>query len=575
MKYLWKIGGEAGFGIMTTGQSCSMIASRSGYHIFNYNEYPSLIRGGHNTVEVLISDHEVYSSKHEIDLLVCLNEDTYIFHKDRLTPSSIVLYDADDFTITEDIIKLHIPLKAMRKEYKAAQVMANTIALGASLAVMGGDLGLFHDIISYEFKRKGDSVVEFNNRLANAGFEHITSSYPQHIHNILKQKENEKQMVLTGNDAFSLSSVASDCRFYAAYPMTPSSTVLASLAQWQGKTGMVIRHSEDEIAVINTALGASFAGVRSAVGTSGGGFALMVEAVSYAGVAEIPIVIFMSQRPGPATGMPTWTEQGDLLFTCHSGHGEFPKIVLTPGDIGEMTRLSAEAYNLADIYQTPVIVMSDKLLSESYYTHPAKDIEDLYANHSIDRGKTISKTNQSPYLRYKLSDDGISERLVPGQKDTYYQANSYEHTEDGHTSEDADVRRNQTQKRMQKWDTYLNTHFQMPKVYGDIDTATVVLVSWGANKGPIQDAVRILKDQGTETAYIHFTHVYPLDVEQVQKLFSHKRNYILVENNGLGQFGQLLRMQTGISFSRSILKNDGRPFYPEKIAEQVKQTNFS
>lgn len=569
MKYLWKIGGEAGFGIMTTGLSCSMIASRSGYHVFNYNEYPSLIRGGHNTVEVLISDQEISSSKHEIDLLICLNKETYDQHKHRLGSQSIVLYDKDDYEIEDDIIKLHIPLKEMRKEHKAAQVMANTIALGASLAVMGGDLQLFHDIIKSEFQRKGNEIVEFNNKLANMGYEYVVKNYPQNIHKILKKRTLKTQMVLTGNDAFSIASVAADCRFYCAYPMTPSSTVLSSLAKWQEKTGMIVRHAEDEISVINTALGASCGGVRSAIGTSGGGFALMVEAVSYAGIAEIPLVIFMSQRPGPATGMPTWTEQGDLLFTCHAGHGEFPKIVLTPGDVYEMIQLTTKAYDLADIYQLPVIVMSDKLLSESYTNHPKQEIESWLDSYEPDRGKTVTQTKQNPYLRYKITDDGISERLIPGQKEIFYQTNSYEHLEDSHTSESTDIRKQQFQKRQRKWQTYLKKHFQMPTVYGDIKTADIVFVSWGSNKGPIRDAQHMLEEKGKQTAYIHFTHVYPLDEKKIQSLFEPQKKYVLIENNGYAQFGQLLRMQTGVTIKDKILKNDGKPFYPEEIRRAI------
>jgi 2-oxoglutarate ferredoxin oxidoreductase subunit alpha len=570
MKYLWKIGGEAGFGIMTTGLSCSMIASRSGYHVFNYNEYPSLIRGGHNTVEVLIADDEVSSSKDEVDLLVCLNKETYDNHKSRLTDGSIVLYDSDDFKIEEDIKKIHIPLKELRKEYKAAQVMANTIALGASLAIMGGDLQLFHDIIEFEFRRKGDAVVDFNNKLANAGYAYVKEHYPQYIHNIIPRTEIDKQMVLTGNDAFSLASVAADCRFYSAYPMTPSSTVLASLAKWQDKTGMVVRHAEDEISVINTALGASFAGVRSAVGTSGGGFALMVEAVSYAGVAEIPLVIFMSQRPGPATGMPTWTEQGDLLFTCHAGHGEFPKIVLAPGDVYEMVQMTTEAYDLADIYQTPVIVLSDKLLSESYTNHSKAEIDAWLSSYQPNHGKTVRETEQQPYLRYKIEEDGISERLIPGQKGIFYQANSYEHLEDSHTNESAEVRTQQFEKRNRKIKTYLSHHFKLPMIYGNTETAEVIIVSWGANKGPIRDAQRMMEKKGKKVAYIHFTHVYPMDEKGVQALFAEDMSrYVLIENNGHGQFGQLLRMQTGITIEKQILKNNGRPFYPEEIVKRI------
>lgn len=353
--------------------------------------------------------------------------------------------------------------------------------------------------------------------------------------------------------------------------MTPSSSVLGTLAAWQDKTGIIVRHAEDEISVINTALGASFVGARSSVGTSGGGFALMVESVSLAGVTEIPIVIFLSQRPGPATGMPTWTEQGDLLFAVHAGHGEFPKIVLAPGDAYEMIELTMKAYNLADIYQTPVIVMSDMHLSESHKTVPANIVKRLIGDYKIDRGKTISKVKGETYLRYKLTDDGISERLIPGVKGYFYQANSYEHLEDSHTTEESVPRRKQVDKRNAKLPTYVTNHFQKPNVYGDLDRSEIVFVAWGSMKGPVLEALRSLNAKQKSYALIHFTHVYPLSEEKVRPFFPAGKRYILVENNSQAQFGRLLRQETGIHIAEKLLKYDGRPFFQEEIVDYVKK----
>jgi 2-oxoglutarate ferredoxin oxidoreductase subunit alpha len=337
MKFNWKIGGEAGFGIMTTGIVLSRIATRSGYNIFNYPEYPSLIRGGHNTLEVVISEDPVTAPKWEVDMLVCLNKVTYDLHKHRLHKDSIVVFDPDEFTIDDPtLIQVSVPFKKIRTQEEINQMMINTVAMGASLSVMGGDLSIFEDLLKEQFSRKGQEVVDYNLKLARIGFDHAEASHIQKIPLLVKKQDVKKQMVLTANDAFSVGTVIADCRFFAAYPMTPASSILMTLAAWQDKTKMVVRHSEDEIAVINSALGASFAGARSAVSTSGGGFALMVEALSYAGVAEIPIVVYLGMRPGPATGMPTWTEQGDLLFAVHAGqtvgHGELCRIwrVLCP-----------------------------------------------------------------------------------------------------------------------------------------------------------------------------------------------------------------------------------------------------
>lgn len=570
MKFNWKIGGEAGFGIMTSGLTFSKIATRSGYHIFDYTEYPSLIRGGHNTYEIAISDEPIHSSIMHVDLLICLNKDTYEFHKHRLSEKSMVIYDPEMFEIEMNVIKVPVPFAQIRKDEKIQQQMVNTVAVAAGLALVGGDKSLLDQMIHEAFDRKGEEVVGFNIRLAQIGFDHIANSGIQTL-DILKPKENpSKKMVMTGNEMFSLASIPADCRHYVSYPMTPASSILSILAAWQYKNGMVVRHPEDEISVINSALGAAYAGARSSVGTSGGGFALMVESLSYAGIAEIPIVVFLSMRPGPATGLPTWTEQGDLLFAVHAGHGEFPKIVLAPGDIEEMATLTLEAYNLADIYQTPVLVLSDKYLSESHKDVDKEDIDREFHEYKVERGKITHDTTMEPYLRFKDSEDGISEMLLPGKEGVFYQANSYEHIEDSHTTESDTERVKQVDKRNRKVQTYLKSHFQMPKIYGDLISAETVIVSWGSMKGPILDAQTLLA--GTHSmAYIHFTHVYPMDEKKIQALFADlaAKRIILVENNSHAQFGQLLRQQTGIEIKEKLLKYDGRPFWPEEIRDYI------
>lgn len=571
-RILWKVGGEAGFGIMTTGLTFAKIATRSGYHIFDYFEYPSLIRGGHNTYEVLVSEDEVYMSQQNIDVLVCLNKETYETHKHRLQPHSIVIYNSNDFQISESIEKINITFRDILNEHEASLVMMNNIALGASLAALGWNLDTLFDMIEETFGKKGEAVVAINKKLAQAGYD-IVSKTKLKVDITLSPKEKEDRLVLTGNDAFALATVAADCRFYVAYPMTPSSTVLTTLADYAVKTGMVVRHAEDEISVINTALGGSFMGVRSSVGTSGGGFALMVESLSYAGVAEIPIVVFLSQRPGPATGLPTWTEQGDLLFAVHAGHGEFPKIVLAPGDIQEMITLTTQAFDLADIYQTPVIIMSDKHLSESHQSVSEVFFTLLIKSYKPDRGK-ITMNVKSSYLRYKITDDGISPMLVPGLSGHFYQANSYEHLQDGHTTEDAQARIDQVDKRNRKEKTYLSNHFRLPQVIGDIEKAKIVFVSWGSPKGAILEAMRVLQEKGVKTALIHFTHLYPMDEQKVCAMMPEGKNYILVENNSHAQFGRLLRQLTGITIKKKLLKYDGRPIWPEEILHFVEKLSI-
>jgi len=580
--FTWKIGGEAGFGIMTTGLVFSKIAARSGYYIFDYVEYPSLIRGGHNAYEVRVCSEKIHHLKKNIDILVCLNEETFQKHKSRLTKDSLIIFDEKEFAIKDKDIKLvSVPFNRILSDLKGKPVMKNTIALGASLALVEGEITELLKIIKEQFGKKGEEVVSFNKQFAQAGYDYVKKNYSELKNWLTKKTPIESKLVMTGNDAFSLAAAISDCRLYCSYPMTPSSSVLATLAGWQEEIGMIVRHAEDEISVINTAIGGSFAGVRSAVGTSGGGFALMVESVALAGITETPLVIFLAQRPGPATGMPTWTEQGDLLFAVHSGHGEFPKIVLAPGDVEEMIELTGKAFNLADVYQLPVIIMSDMFLSEGHESVEKKFVDDFISKYKINRGKLLKKmindklqmTNQAQnlniksknFLRYKVTDDGISERLMPGTAGYYYQANSYEHIEDGHTTEEAKPRRDQVEKRNRKWLTYLKQDFSLPKVYGDLDKAKTVFVSWGSVKGAIVEAQKTLK----ETALIHFNHIYPLDRERVRQLFTNGKRYVLVENNSWGQFGKLLTAETGVEIKEKILKYDGRPITAEYILARI------
>ena len=564
-RIVWKIGAPAGFGVLTTGLTVSKLATRSGMQIFDYLEYPSLIRGGHNTYEVVISPEPVNATVRHLDYLVCLNKETFELHQERLSKDSVIVFDPGQFT-PEGTLAQHVavPFTQLIAELQAETVMLNMIAIGASLALMGGKLELIDHLIAQEFARKEPIIVTQNTACAHAGFNYVKERYPELCSSFLASAPaSEPLAVIMGNDAFSLGAVAADCRLYAAYPMSPSSGVLSNLAAWQNTSQMVVRHAEDEIGVVNEVLGASFAGVRAATGTSGGGFALMAETLSYAGVAELPLVVFVAQRPGPATGMPTWTEQGDLLFAAFAGHGEFPKIVLAPGDCHEMIELTKKAFDLAEIYQTPVVVLSDKYLSESHQSFSVSELSRLLEQ-PLRHGKTVT-TAAAPYLRYAVTPDGISPRLVPGMPGAFYQANSYEHLPDSHTSESAEVRIAQVDKRAQKIKTYFESDFALPKFFGEPTSADCIIVGWGSTKGIALEAQKLLAQSGTNASYLHFTHVYPLDSDQLRPLLSLQKPYILLENNSEAQLGKLLRMSTGFVADSQFTKYDGRPFYPEEV----------
>lgn len=568
-----KIGGEAGFGIMTTGLLMGKIATRSGYFAFEYPEYPSLIRGGHNVVSIRISDEQVFSQEEKTDILICLNEETHKLHSSLVKDGGVIVLDRDKINITPSSQNnkanyIHVPFSKILQENSLSTVMLNNIALGALMSLLDATLDVLDGLIAENFARKSQEIIDKNINAAKLGFEAVKTAYPQGYNiKIPKKTDITEKLYLTGNEMIGVGAIASLCRFYVAYPMTPSSVLLHFLAAKSESQGIVVKHAEDEISVINMALGASFAGVRSMVGTSGGGFALMVEGVSLAGITETPIVIMMGQRPGPATGMPTWTEQGDLLFILHAGHGEFPKIVLAPGDIEECYKLTIDAFNLADKYQTPVFILADKYILEGHQTVEKSKIQNL--EYKINRGKLLSQQELAKILDYKRyldTPDGISPRALPGQKGALFQANSYEHTQDGHTTEESIERVRQVDKRNKKYATFLSEDAKLPTLYGEKDRL-LTLVSWGSMKAPILQA---MKESG-KFNYLHFSCMWPLPEGQVKEMLLSFKNILLVENNSTAQLGQLIKMVTGIDIKNKLLKYSGRPIYPEEILVKVKQ----
>lgn len=570
-----KIGGEAGFGIMTTGVMFSKIAARSGFHIFDYVEYPSLIRGGHNVYEIRYGVDEVFSQERKTDLLVALNKETVNINKNNLKDGAGVLFDNEKIKIDpgefnqKDLVLLPVPFGKIIKDSKISPVMQNNIALGALVGLLGFNLEVLFRVIQDVFADKGEKIILDNKKAAQLGFDYVNNNFKGKFTKKLIPNTPAKKLVITGNDAISLGAIAAGCGFYAAYPMTPSSSVLHLLASYAEKVGMVVKHAEDEISVINMAIGASIAGVRAMCGTSGGGFSLMVEGLGLAGITETPLVILESQRPGPATGMPTWTQQGDLQFLIHASQDEFPRIILAPGDPEEAFYLTVEAFNLADIYQTPVFVLSDKYLSESHKSVDIFDPQKIV----IDRGKLITKPDQdlSQYKRYQITEDGISARVILGVKGTHFLANSYEHEENGLSTEDAVERTKQVNKRNQKLKTY-KSKMPLPQIYGQ-DLADITLIGWGSTKGPVLQALTDLNfnHKGRAINFLHLTHVWPLNTQAISNILAKTKKRVMIEGNSYGQMALLLREQTGFLMDDMLLKYDGRPFYPEEIIKKLEQ----
>ncbi len=572
-KLNWKIGGEAGYGIMVTGQIFSRVFSRSGFYVFDYTEYPSLIRGGHNSYQLTISGKETFSLEKSVDLLVALNQETVERHKDDLTPGAAVLYDEEVVKLSPEEfspkeIKLYpLALAKLAREAGGEKLMRNTVALGASLAIIDDDLEVLEEIIGDVFKRKGKDVVQVNMDVARAGFNYLRRNFSPDFGHKLKKVSSRQRLLLNGSEAIGLGAIKAGCKFFAAYPMTPASGVLHYLASQEERFDLVVKHAEDEIAVINMAAGASFAGVRAMVATSGGGFSLMVEGLGMAAGVETPLVIVEAQRPGPSTGLPTWTGQGDLKFLLSASQGDFPRIVIAPGDVEECFYLTMEAFNIADKYQTPVILVVDKYLTEGHATVGELDASRV----KVDRGLLLSEeemSKQEDFKRYELTPSGVSPRSLPSRAGGIFNANSDEHNEYGFSSDDPKVRTAMMDKRMRKSDS-LAKELPSPKLHGPKE-AQDTIIGWGSTKGPILSALKLLEGEGIEAKFLQLTYLSPFPAKFVKKILEKSRKVIIVENNQTGQLAALIREKTGIEIKLKVLKYDGRPFFPEELGEKLK-----
>jgi len=579
--FTFKIGGEAGGGQQVAGFIFSKACLRSGYFTFDYSEYPSRVRGGLVTYQVSVSNQPIYAVYNTVDVVVALNQETLNIHLEKLNKNAVVFYDPDKVKINKNFpksVKIEpLPCKVLSKEIGSSAGVANMLALGAVSALVGLNLDILRQVAAEVFAGKNKEAIEADIKAISRGYEYVKKG--SLIKNFYFQFKNKKQaskaMILTSNEAVALGAIASGCRFYSAYPMTPASSVLHNLAEWSEKAGMVVKHAEDEISAILMAIGASYAGVRAMTGTSGGGFALMSEALSLAGMTEIPLVIFESQRPAPATGLPTWTEQGDLKFLANAGHGDFARAILAPSNAEESLLMTQTAFNLADKYQIPVFILLDKYLSEGRQTVLDFDNEKI----KIERGKILTEKDLekiNEYKRYFLTADGVSPRSLPGEAGGIYIANSDEHDEAGYSIEGFDnkMRVLQTDKRLKKINGVLK---ELPKaqIFGPAK-AKVTLVGWGSVKGPVLEAL----PQLANVNYVHFPAPFPLvslreiprggTKNEAIKALGRAKKIICIENNATGQFAEILE-QNGIKVSSKINKYDGRPFFPEEIVDMVKK----
>lgn len=567
-----KIGGPAGSGIKSVGSILAKTLSRHGFSVFEYPEYPSLIRGGHSTEQITASDGEVFSQIRPVDILLALDQKTINEDLKEVSPNGIVVYDSKTTQKTKNDSRqwIDLPMGEMARNL-GNRLMANNAGIGSILALLRLKTKITSEIIGEEFKDKGLKIIEINHRALEKGYKYLAKKEIKLNTYLKPPAKKSSRILLTGNDAVSLGAVAAGMGLYVSYPMTPSISTLHFLAAHQHEFGYIVRQPEDEIAAINMVLGAEFAGVRAMTGTSGGGFALMNEALSLAGIAEIPAVIFLAQRPGPATGMPTWTEQGELAYAIQAGHGEFLRIVLAPGDPPEAFQLTADAFNLAERYQTPVIILSDKYLGESAMTTAIFDQNKI----SIDRGEIVDSNKLrklTNFQRYQITKNGISPRSLPGNEKRIYIANSYEHDYHGLDNEEASMKVWQSDKRLKKMETLIMS-MPGPTVVGP-KKANVTIISWGSSKLPAMQVIANYKSQITNHKKInllHFSYMWPMNREAVKRALEKyaAKKTLMLEGNATGQFQAILKSQIGFEPTAYLRKYDGRPIYPEEIEAAI------
>lgn len=550
------IGGEAGQGLVTIGQLLSKSIVRSGYHITVTQSYQSRIRGGHNTFAIRVSRTEVEAPQDAIDLLIALNEETVDLHLVDLTEKGLVVADAG---VKSSLGRwLAVPYD----ELGSGRAL-NIIALGVAGAILGLDHDLVDGVVDAFFGHKHPEAAAENQKALSQAYAWCQERYMDAFR-FPKAEAGQPRVMMNGNEALAAGAMSAGVKFCSFYPMTPATSIPLTLAAQAGPMGLVVEQAEDEISAINMALGASYAGAPSMVSTSGGGFALMVEGVSLAGMTETPVVIVVGQRPGPATGLPTRTAQQDLELVLHAGHGEFPRAIYAPGTLEECFHLARKAFFMTQKSQTPVFILTDQFLADSYRAVEPFEVETLEA---VRPGENVQPV-ALPYQRYALTASGVSPRLIPGLGPHLVVADSDEHTEDGHLTEDLDVAAAMSDKRRRK-ERVIRQEVVAPTYIGAED-AEVVFVCWGSLRGAVFEAsTRLAAEKKRKTGAFHFAQVWPLEPSQFLHRLERARTVVAVEGNAGGQLARLIRRETGFQIAARVNRYDGLPMTADFILSSL------
>lgn len=560
-----RIAGEAGQGMQTIGVILCQVFKNAGASIFANQDYMSRVRGGNNFFQLRIADKPLFTLRQKADIIVVLDQKSVGTHKADLAKKGIMVVDKNKFTITqEESAFFDIPLYNLAAQ-SGSDIFVSAVSCGAIIGMTEIDFGRLTQVIKSAFADKAADIIEKNILAAQAGYEFTRNNYKKERFSF-KSLPAKDTLLINGNEAIALGAIRSGCKFYSAYPMTPSTSIMDTISHYAKRFNIVVEQAEDEIAAINMALGASFAGARSMTATSGGGFALMTEGVSLAGMTETPVVIVVAQRPAPATGFPTRTEQADMDFVIHSGHGEFARAVYTPGTIEQAFYLTVKAFNLAEKYQIPVFIMTDQHLADGNRDIAPFDLKKTKVKRFVISKEDSAKV--SGYKRYTFTANGISPRAIPSWINDVIYVDSDEHTEEGHITEDGEIRTKMVKKRLYKKMSGLSQEIEKPTVY-NIDKARVILVGFGSTYGVMKEVSESFEKK--KVGFVHLSQVWPFPSKEISRLLKKAKKVFTVENNAGGQLARLMKRECGVTVTGSILKFDGRPFDLDYLSAALKR----
>ena len=567
MDITFNVGGEAGQGIDTIGDLLTQVFVKAGFFTFTIKDYESRIRGGYNFSQIRVSDKPIYAPSNEVDVIVALSRDAIIGQRENLVENGVIVFEESIEFDRLETCHFPAPLTKTARAVGGSIRMTNAAAMGAVLSIIQFPFSLAEEALTEIFSKKGEAIVSGNIAVAKALYEYTAEKFTGACRQNLSGVERgpcKDCLILNGNQALAFGAMAGNVKWVSSYPMSPSTSLFQEIVTHANALNIGTLQSEDEIAGLAMAIGASFAGARALTTTSGGGFSLMVEGLGFAAMTETPVVIYNAQRPGPSTGLPTRTEQSDLLFMLHASQGEFPRIMLAPKNPSEAFEVGYRAFNLADRFQVPVLILGDQHFADS-----VMNIPDLnFARVSIDRGKVADKNVES-YKRYELTEDGISPRAYPGDRGKVVVSSGNTHREDGHITEDPDNRNLMVEKFYHKVPHILKA-LNPPEICGP-KKADYTVLSWGSTWGAVYEAISVLNIEEVSVNQLHYCDVYPLRTELLNQVFEESKEVISIEQNATSQFAKLVSMETGLTVSHKINRYDGRPMTAKWIINQLER----